>query len=717
MTFSANIDKAFPEITTLLSFRPRIRVTSWVNQNVVGQNVWSCSWTRGNVVGIYDRSFNTLEEEDTYAAMAADKGTWFFNETTETLYANFEDLPDPLLESSNPNFRVALVEWDVFFATKPLNWYRNPKDSGSDDQVWEAGLMKPPVPAQGNPDLLFGFSPLRVTNVDIAVADGQLLDLLHDWSINGSRLKVWECAGELAIANISEIFTGVAGSYSLQGGVLSIEVTDPLLLVQQAIEPKYISGDTFAGLDPQKDGAPLRRVIGCVEGFIGLNVDYGATPSTSNNRDWVVSQGQSNKAQITRAINTGAANTTDRTYLVGGVDGFRIGDSIIVEQGGTPTYGIFVLNVNYASGYIDHTTIIGRTVSSGDEVHRGFIGTIRWNNGEGAVWHLAYGRDWTETDFAQDSKGFVLANNFEANHSSGGAPAIFDPTQHTLYCTVYGDALAPKKLDGITNFCSLAKNGGALANPVGILWNILRDEIRTFREVVTLDEEAWFDLAQDMERTIGFALPEESTGSWGNWKEIVQQILQSELLRLHVEIKDGLSVLTITRDGPMGDADMDVSQEQLASPSWSWDYSDTYDEVAVEWGHREFDSTFYYGATQYRYTAVSNVARYLHRVSQTLDVKTLHYEGDHAAEVRDQLLAILSERRGVLAGVLPPSFIEKSIGQVVDYGSKFLPGAAVSGQINTRAMKLQRHAKSPAGVTVTLEDQKGIEDFTGDWEP
>lgn len=725
MSFETQIAIEPAQITTLLRLRPRLRAQSWVDLAVPGENVWSLSWTRGTPisvtdVGFYPASVNgmpytELEEVETYADCEADKGTYFYDEDTQTIFANFLDLGiGPTLESASPNGRIVYVEWDIYYATERLNWFSDPTNSGSGDQVWEGGLQKPPIPQQGNPDLLFGFSPIRATDIQIIVADGDLMDILNDWSIRSSLVKVWECAGKLATGNISEVFTGVAGNYNMVQGVLSISVSDPMEVIDQAIETQQASVSDYPNLDPSKEGAEIRRVFGLINGFVPINITFDDTPSTTGNRTWLVSQEQANKAQLTLNVVSGSpSNTTDYTKLVT-ASGLRAGDSVILLCSGVAKY-VNLIEVDYVTNIIRHTFILGRTDAPGDTVQRGFISRLTIGDGEGNAYSLSYGRDWTEVDLPNDTKGFQLADNFEA--SIPGFPAPFDPSTMTPYLSVYGTTLVPKKLDGITDFCTVAQAGGMLANPIAILWQILRTEVRIFRQLVTFDEAAWFALASSIERGIGVALPEESGGRSGSWKEIIQEILQSELLRLHIRINGGFAELTITRDGPTGTAASVVDQNTVSSWNWSWGYSDTYAVVNYEYNHREYDEGFHWVESQSIISPVNNMALYFHRSEQEIDVKGLHYDDDDAGEVANQLSAIFGERRAALIGVIPPREMLLNIGDTVTVGSKFLPGAAVDGNLSERDFKLTQHAKSPQGITVTLEDQKGVENFQGDWTP
>lgn len=728
MSFSDEIQKDPTAITTMLRIRPRLRSRTWVNQNVVGQNIWALAWplSRGvpltvTDVGYYGPEVNgmpltRLEEEDSYADMAADKGTFFYDDEAEILYANFLDLAFPSFESTFPNNRIVFVEWDMYFATQQLNWFVNPIDVNSGDKVWHSGLQKPPVPQQGNPDLLFGYSPVRVTDVQIALGqDSEVMQYLHDWSVNSALVKIWECVGPLAPQNIGEVFTGLAGNYNMQDGTLTIQLTDPLSLIAQPITEEFLSASDFPNIDPQRDLSPKRTILGKAFGYVPINVDFNDTPATNVNRDWVVSKGSLAESPVLEidVVVGDPVNDTDFTKVVDAF-GLEPGNSIILECNGTPEY-TNVIEVDYVTNIVRHGFILGRTEGAGDKMYRGFVSNVNLGDREGNAYGLQYGRDWTEVDMADGTRGIILADNFEANIA--GCPSPFDPDAHTLYLDVYGSKVVPKKLDGITDFCSLREKGGNMCNPVGFLWDIFRNKLDRFSQLVTMDEAAWFALAGQLDRAVGTAIPESSQGSFGSWQEIIQQILQTELLRLHLKIDSGFATLTITRDAPTVVPGLAISQEELSKPVYNWDYGDVYDAIGFTYKHQEYNEAQFYGFTQWRFEKVSNLARYFHKVSKTLEVKSLLYDDTEVGIVADQFAAVLGERRGTVVGILPTRFTESDIGDTVEYSSKFLPGYQVSANINTRPYKISQHAKSPAGITVTLEDQKGVEDFTGDWEP
>lgn len=704
MSFSNEVKKPFQEITTLISIRPRWLARGWEDELVSGQNVFSLPWENGNVAAVCDESFSSLEQKNSLAEVEGQKGSFFFDEQEKLVYANFEDNAQP-----DPNQRVVVIEWDLFFSTEQKNWHVDPQDSSSKDQVWEAGLVKPPVPSQGNPDIYFGFAPTRVTDVQIVLGEGSsLMKYLHDWSVFGSRVKIWECAGEFSAANISEIFVGVAGSYAMQGAVLSIEVTDPLNLINQQVEPKYFGFSDFPALDPRKEGAAIRRIYGAVSGLVPVNVDYNATPATNANRTWCVGQGSVAESPSLVALIEASDPGNDSTHTV--VDdafGFAPGDWIVVEQNGTPSYTM-ISNVNYDTNVIEHLPLFGRTVAAGDEVRRGFIGAISLTQDRFTVF-LSPERDWTEVDLANGTKGFVLADNFESNLSSAWQP--FDPDRMQISVVAYGSTVTPKKLNGVDPLCDVSRHGGAVANPIGILWDILRKDIRTFKELVQFDEQSWTDLAAASERIVGFALPRNSADQFGQWREVIEVLMQGEFLRLHTLIQNGSSKLMITRDEPLGAVDADVSQNDLAAPAYSYSYSDVYDSVRVEFGYREFSSDGF----QYSILVDSKRAKFFHRISQPFQMDSFYILSSDAEQVALRYASILGERRGVISGTLRPEFMENKIGDTIRYESKFLTGFAANGQINERRYRLSEHAKSPRGIAITLDDQKGIENFEGDW--
>lgn len=714
MTFAANKELAKVAVTTLVRLRPRRRLTGWVEGD---PGIWRRSWS-DNVVGILiDSRTEYLDEESSEAACLSNPDSFFYDAANEEIILN--------LSTDDPNVNFVAVEWDVRVATRDLNWFQNPTDAGSGDAHWSGGIVQAPSPSQGNPDLIFGYSPIQITSLQIQVADGFLFEHLHDWSLSGSPIKVWLCVGELDTQNISELFVGVGGSVRMEAGILQIDVQDPLRLLDADYSGDTYDLDDFPALTPGEAGLPIREVFGYLSSFLPVNIDYDATPATNNNRNWAVSKGpMADSAARTFAISSAPSGTstvlTDASYI-------RVGDSIVIEDGGVDKYAS-VTSVDLGTDTIGHTDIGSRSFTPGDDVRRGFI-THAFVRVDNTDYPLKYGRDWAEQDFASNTKGLVLTDDFEANLISDGYsdfPTVFNPALHTLWVGVYGNAVLPKKLDNTTNFGALTATGGTAGHPVVILWDMLRNRVPNFREVVLLDETSWQALALSFDRSIGLAIPEQKTGAFPTWAQVAQLLLQTEIMSMHFKVANGLSTLMITQAELAQSGGREVTEFEITDPSYFWDTSDVYSRLQMEintgevfpGSYRILDPTtvYVYADTTVELSPL-RAASYLHRVDKTFSFRSLFSSvlNDESDLVALRLAKIIGERRGTISARLPIGFLDKSIDDDISVELKRLTGFPVTDQTRTREYKLAQHTKSAEGVNVILDDQKGIQD-SGRWE-
>lgn len=685
---------------TLVSIRPRNRRTGWTVNGTYG-NVYQTPWTE-LVVGVYGNSLDSADEASDLADCAATDYSWFHS--NGVLYFN-----PPSFGSGNPNNDVTVIEWDMLLSTDHLNWYREPKTLASGEAIWEGGLIKPPVPTQGYTDLLFGFSPIQITSIQAQVADGKWLERLHDVTFLGSRVKVWECDGELSFSNISEKFIGAGKNYSIRDGVLTVQVVDPLSLLDEQIEGSYFDTTTFPNLDPQADGHSIRKLYGFVSDMVPTNIDYAATPSTTDNRNWVVCEGPFvDQANLSRLINHLSPNNTATTTQLFDASGFLpssvffSGDKIVIKDGGVDKYAT-VTAVNYGTNVITHTSIGARAPVVTDFVSRGFVGSISITDGPTTYFPL-YGRDYTAVGFLGNTAGFILLNNFEA---ALGMPT-FDPSTMVISCRAYGNAVLPKRLDNVTDFGALSDQGGTFSNPVVILWDILRNQINNFERVVPLDETGWLDLADDFDRPVGILIPDEATQDFPSWKEVIQRLLQTEILKLHYKQSAGLVSLTITQTGSSGAAVGTASQDEFREAEFDYNFDDLYYQVTLTLATRgNFNTPLL--LAQYQ----SNIARFLHRVFSKFSMDCLFQYQSDAQIVAQRILAILNDRRGTVSLILPQDFSTTKIDDTVTVSSDHLPGFVKSVSINSRDYVVIQHSKAPNGIGLLLDDQKGINDFGG----
>lgn len=703
MTFAANIEKASEKVTTLVRIRPRKRLEGWVVNGTYG-NVYQVSWAE-NVVAVYSNSFDSASAATDLADCAATDYSYFYDSTAEILYFN----PNG---TDNPNTNVTSVEWNWFVASEHLNWYSDPLNSASSVGIWSGGLIKPAIPTQGNPDLAFGYLPLQITSIEIQFADGEMLEHAYAWSLNKSPIKVWECVGDLAVENISETFTGACGNYSISGGAISIQCYDATKIIDERIDGKFFTSAFYPLLDPNAENKTVRYMYGVNSNIFPTNIDYNSSPTTLNNRHWVTDDGAiSDAATLTLAINHTSPNNTATTTQLFDASGlladgsFFRGDTVIIYDNGVAKY-THITAVNYSTNVITHDSIGARTPVVTDTVVRPFVGQVTILAG-GAFFYPLYGRDYFLSNFTNGVRGFSFTNNFEA--SLGGFPSPFDPSNHTLSCRVYGNKTLPKKLDNVTDFGQVTERGGSYANPVTIIWDIFRNKLRNFEDYFLLDETDWQALAIAFDRPVGICIPDSIADSFPSWKDVVQRLLQTELLKIHYKIDSGLVKLTISQTQPISGTPEEITNAESGEKEFFYSYDDTYE-------------SFRFTLNQGEATIVNNVIEqesdpgfWLHRAGTIFNFDTLFQFVSDAQVIADRITFIYGERRGTVNVRLPLSFIRKDIDEAVTLASEYLPGFAFSGQINTRNHVVLRHAKSSNGVTVVLDDQKGIEDNSGDW--
>lgn len=707
MTFAANIEKASEKVTTLVRIRPRKRLEGWVVNGTYG-NVYQFSWEE-NVVAVYSNSFDSASLATSLANCAATDYSYYYDSTAEILYFN----PNG---TDNPNTNVTSVEWNWFVASEHLNWYSDPLNSGSGVGIWSGGLIKPAIPTQGNPDLAFGYLPLQITSIEIQFADGEMLEHAYDWSLNKAPIKVWECVGDLAIENISETFTGACGNYTISNGKISIQVADPLKILEEVYEFKTFNQADFPNLDPNAIGKPIRLLYGYLNSLVPTNINYSATPSTTNNRDWVVCDGVlADAATISRPINHLSPNNTATTTQLFDASGLNGGgfsaDSIIIYDNGVPKYAR-IYSVNYSTNIITHDNIGARSPVITDTVQRGSVGSITISVPGFGFFFPLYGRDYIDNNHANGTRGFSFLNNFEANLP--GFPSPFDPNNTDFFfCRAYGNKTLPKKLDDVTDFGQVTERGGCYANPVTILWDILRNKLRNFEDFALLDETAWQALATSFDRPCGFAIPNTIDETPRRWKDVILEILKTELLKLHYKIDSGLVKLTISQLKPTTDPFAvdagEISSNELSNIDFSFSYNDNYEYFFISTYTGE-------GLPVLTIQGGNNIGKYLHRSGKTFTDFTLYQqEYIDAQTIFDRIRFILSERKGTLTCTLPIQYLTKNVDDFVTVLNDYLPGFKLTGLINQRDYAILQHAKSSNGVTVVLDDQKGIEDNSGDW--
>lgn len=632
-------------------------------------------------------------------------GEFYFDNDTSRIYLRKGDSTAP---DSND---FIVVTYEIFISTYDAHWYRIPTDNTTQTVYFDPRITRSPVISQASTDVLFGFFPVKSTNISLANTDHFFESIISDDSFNKTTIKMWHLLGTLSTSNMRLVFSGNMGSVTFSGETVEINVLDQTDLFDQEFRhnsgTSFYATSDFSELDPNFQARPIRDIFGVVDGFIPVNVDYLLdTPATTDNRIFSVKKGQSNLSSITRTVLAGSTATTTN---LDDSTGFRSGDSVWFDRAvGVDEY-LIISSVDYGANTITHSALSGGAMAASDTCKRGFVGRIDIVQ-ENTSYQPKYGRDYTiNSSLANGCSGFTLANNFEATL---GMASTFSPDDF-IYCRVYGDSNT-ETLGGPA-FGANDSECGNLTQGIVVLYRILKSKLGLAES--ELDTAVFTSLQSTLTDTVGFAVPQKANEDFPTYKDICLSLMQTLLLRIY---KNNSDVWTLGLVGPMGSYDKLIEDDEItrASLSYSFEYSDMHSDLLVEYSFRERSAEkSSINENQYKKkSANSNNANYLHLQKRQHTIQSVHYDDTQAQTLATRLSYALGERRGLLTIETKNRFFDVLLGDIVRVSREKLPGFSyVEGTSNTKDFVVIESTKSLNKVTLILDDQKGIEDNSGSW--
>jgi hypothetical protein len=737
LAFLTEIEDPRVEKHTLVILRPRVRQLVWTT---VAGPVWSSPFSLGvpkRCWVTYSSTSNGLVERASLAALTGFGTGFFYDSVTQTIYVGTSgtdpDTYDPAFDGTVPGITI---EYEIYLSSKEFVGPSDPLNGGSAVVEWLPVLTRAPIASQGNRDALYGFLPLDETSIEIANQDGWLNAHLHSSSFRGCIVKTYILADDelehgVTYSNTRQVFIGYTGeSLTYSDETVTIPTVDFLKILDQTFEPQEkFSVAEFPSVDPNAvlTGKEywIRVVRGMVEDHVPVNIDYATPASTTNNRDWVTHEGDPGDGSIQQIVDDAAPNTNTRTYLTA-VPKVNVGDSIILTHSGVPYYTI-VQTVNRASNYIEHNSLGGRVIISGDTLDRYYVGRVSIKDDNGLWFNLLVGQHYNVIDKTTLGNnpnwlGFRLIGNFEATFPTFTSP--FDPSKHDIVARVYGTEVLDQYSD-LTDVGSVTDFGGVASEAVSLLYYILRGMGIQQSEI----DEPSFKAATS--HSLGIAIPAVySNADPENARDIVSSILQSMIWRLGYVDSSGSVKIGLFEVGPLvPPAAYEASEDDTSGFQFEHEYNDVYSDVIAQYMKkekiREGDTVVFYGdpAAPSRFDSELFVvshnynARDLHAINRVFNVDLLQYMLSEAQIIADRYGFALGERRGIYTVQVGQEFIPKSnINASYDLIRKKLPGFTFDKDIDrTRQLMLTEVHKSSRGATIVLEDQKGIQDNSGDW--
>lgn len=718
MPFATEITDESKEKIILVIASPRIRVTGWT---LVAANTYEADFTLGVATGVWDSYFDStgiLQSRIRVPFSTVPIGDEFsYDHETKKIRVYGVDNPD---DHDQPGLTV---QFEIPLSTRPIYGQRDPFDSTNFTDVvdWIPAITNAPFSVNGSRNDLFGFQPVNIDNIEIA-NDGWMNPLLYGVSWNNAPIKAFMLVGddyERAISSLGvvQIYMGYVSGISETDKKVSLTTSDYTRKLDNnyVLSRKYNPTD-FPLIEPaafNSDGSwYIRKIYGVVDAVEGVNVDYNAIPSTTNNRDYVTHLAEGGTpGDVSVTIDHLAANTATRTYFLT-TPPFNVYDSVIINN--NVVSRVPVAAVNRDLKYIDHPAIV-RIVSAGNTVQRLFIGAVYVVDRDGNIFGLDAGTEYTTyVNVPQDVLGFTLADNVEA--AAGFFHTPFDPSRDKIYCRVYGNKDLQQYSD-LTDVGSLSTASGVVADGVSLIFKMLISAGFTSEEI---DTTSFTDVGSNS-HTLGIAIPaSRDSQSAQTFKEIISQFLTSQIWKLNLtsdasgKLRIGLSsVQPFPSPG-----DYFISNTEFTDVSWEQDYGDIYSIISAS--YKIADSSGIPSGFQLKtslFQAENVLAKNVHFVNKTYAIELRQIDQSEAESIANRLSFILGDRRGIYKLRLPfTQLINSKVGVNYQITRDHLPGFSYEFDAgNQRTLNVVEVQKDPTSVSLILDDQKGIQDNSGSW--
>lgn len=723
MNFQQALENPAIEKHPMVVIRARLRVTGWTAP--ISPFVWQAPFARGYVTRVW-RTFNS--DNGLAPAPAADSvgvDEFFYDHANRMLYVSAFDDPD------DEDYPGITVEFEIPIADYSFCGPRDPLDPTSEYVEWHGGLSEVPMAQNGSSDSLYGFYPLNQSSINVLNGDGELNEILYGCTFSYGLVKAYilvDHDAERAMINsmVRQVFLGYTDGLRWRDDIMQVSCTDFMRFFDRAYSNLSLRFDAFnfPNVEPHNpDSQPLggyewyvRRVLGMVDGFRPVNIDYSDTPTVDNNRVWVTHL-DDDVAGVSWTMDAAGANTNTRTYLLGDTMP-NVGDWIRLNHASGVKY-TEVEVVNLALGYIEHEPLT-RTVVGGETIDRSFIGRVIVEDSAGQSWWLepfVHFTEYTDTVDGIDICGFTMADNWEAAVGFSDNAGVFDPAQHKVCVRVYGSSLPLDFGDGSGDPVSeVVPQGGTAAAAVELLYRLIKDS--GFEEH-SIDKNTFENVGPDS-HALGLVIPpaHDQITDFPTYKEMIEQVLNSMLWKLAFvenleEVKLGL-----VATGPfVAAADYDANETQHQGLEFAHEYGDIYRKVTLGYFDRNEVEIGLDDLAPVFVTAENLAARDLHFSTREWTGTILQYDEAQAQVIANRLSFALGDRRGLYKTVLDAEFLaQANLGASIALIRQRLPGFPFQyGVERSRQLMVIEVQKSTRGVSITLEDQKGIQDHAGEW--
>jgi hypothetical protein len=697
--------------------RPRRRVTSWtLSSGSVYYNDFSFGYVSGVSVN------GTALALGSSSSLSA--GQYYYDNTLQRLYIR--------KTSGTPSGSDwIVVTFELFLSTHECYWYRNPVDDTSQEVYWRGNITSPPTVSRNASDIIFGYIPTSVTGLTCVNDPYYFQEIIHDSSFNNADVLVYHQAGSLSTANFQQIFGGFCGSYSFDDKQISFDLLDKGYRMNE----KWNNGGglntfpvSYSGnlVDPARARTFIRSIYGQsildATELIGVNLDYvDNSPGTSDNRDWGFQS--SAIADPYLDITILATNTaSDFDVSLADAKKLMVGDKVFGSIAGGYVCEITGIDLSTGNVTFDQPPYVpGSTFRV-----MGIYGVKLIQNG--VAYSLLTNRDYEDYNFNTGfgCYGLRLSSTAEANVSA----STIDPANGDYIIAQVRGANPSATVGGSPFYSGILPH----MNPLHILYGILRNRLQI--PEASIDTSTMQSLSTSLRLTGDFApllnisIPDILGDEPPTFGEAIAKVLTSCFLRMFINNE---GKFTLSQIGEFTTADAAFTEDDLINIKYEYRYGESGGakiftrpfEAAT--GKAQAISIPYYPYTENEYDANN----YLHNNEFFRDIETRLTPNtidttattlDGIAEYGSTAIAttryeqLVGERKCRVYCTIKSGAHGLDIGDFVTITRSRQPGFSYNTETtNSRNYVVIEITKSLGGVDLVLDDQKGVEDNTGDW--
>lgn len=670
-------------------------------------------------------------------AGSLDLNYWTYDPVNKLIYASIGDSHFPEFPSDPSRVLNLYAFYELYYASEGIHWHRDPNGNSSrlipiqevppnaqynyeiDEVYWEPAVITPPAYVSGATSDIFGIIPSQGGQLVIEGVTGDFNAYARESSFADALIEVFHWVGDLEEANISRILNAKAVSYEVGRDRVSFRVLDKINRLEFLYRQTKITDDPNNAYYKKL----YQRIYGRVDGVQAFQLTPLNLPlNPAVNDIWFIGDARqisSPNEFITRTVAAGA-NTTTRTFL-NSVAGLEVGDTFHSPDtaGGFTFTSAEITAVNRSLNYIDHTALAAALVAAKtirryyiaylDVIQDGIAYRARavrdYDVITGQLWNI----EWTAS--VQANLSLPDPITFQTSKVSG---RIYGPRlSHFVALTTVGFVANDPITDNV-------------ANPVAIILDVILNSmvlenssppfgLDLIEREIDLDS---FEAAYDSIENVPCGVPIPQTfgaDSFLSARSIVTDILPTGFFTLYI---NGDGKIALAYRSPLGDPEYTLDDSNILDQPgpYSFDYQDIASQVEVVYNRQALSPETFESAAPIA-SAYNNIAGELYGISaKTKRFETYLIQEEDAEAYAIKISDILSEPLGLFTVKVKSELMEANIGQCVEVNLERMPGFPFSpGTERSRKFRIAEITKSVEGVSLTLDDQKGIEDNSGDW--